>query len=217
MSRKHPYFYIPINYDAVMFSYETATCVDKDGHIIKIQATDTTRYDENSCIVKVRYWPTTEWTNFYKLMRDIGVSDSLVLRMALRRISDNSDFSQLKKVYHSVQIIRNQKMSEFERMVTIKSPKFERAIGNNNRKTFDFVRCFVNLSGDRETAKDYLKNHSDEILKEVYYKIENCKRFERYGIPISFFKISTITLCCDSSVEYLFELKEVKGLENEKV
>ena len=203
-------------FSVVMYTRKEVILTSDDCHIYKIPLSDVT-YGNHYTRIHPEIMSLSDVSNFEKLMRDINVTDKIVLRMALHRISSGQDFDRLKELYHAIMIIRNYKVSDFERMVTIKQPRLERRIDNNNSKTFDFVRCYVNITGDREDAKNYIKNHSKEILREVYYKIENCNQFKKYGVPIAFLKISSVTLRCDSSVEYLFELKEFSGGRNEKV
>lgn len=38
-------------------------------------------------------------------------------------------------------------------------------------------------------------------------KLENDRRFKRYGVPVNFLKLSDVTLLRNYSLEFLFELK----------
>ena len=47
-----------------------------------------------------------------------------------------------------------------------------------------------------------------EINKMVWNKLENDRRFLKYGIPINFLKIAKVTFKkCTSELHYVFELK----------
>ena len=39
-------------------------------------------------------------------------------------------------------------------------------------------------------------------------KLENDRRFKRYGVPINFLKLSDVTLLRNYSLEFIFELRE---------
>ena len=97
----------------------------------------------------------------------------------------------------------------FERFITkIDKPVFERATDNLQKETFDFIRVDVSIVTTwHEDRMKYIQKNQHEITKRVIERIQDSKRFQAMGVPINFWKISSITLTRDSILEYLFELK----------
>lgn len=95
----------------------------------------------------------------------------------------------------------------------IETPTYERETGNKNKKTFDFVRVFVNLPSpevvDKEAIRIGLNTHYREICNMVLDKIASMKNYQRFGVPVTALKLSkaVVEYRCNR-VMFIFELKD---------
>ena len=108
-----------------------------------------------------------------------------------------------------------QKLSPVDRLVQgIAPPVYERVPGNNNKATFDHIRVIVGvpryLFNSWEELRNTVNRYQPEIYQRVIEKIENDRRFKKYGVPINFLKLSDVMLLRDFSVEFVLELKPLK-------
>ena len=90
----------------------------------------------------------------------------------------------------------------------------ERACGNTNPKTFDFVRVIYGIARTRNTKEthQFVKNHLKEFIELAYrdMKKRRCSPMKKYANLINWLKLSDIQIGKDATVEFLFELKEIK-------
>ena len=103
-------------------------------------------------------------------------------------------------------------LSPLEQLVQeIYPPVFEREPENETPATFDRIRVSVGLPRYHfpswEVLRSEVKIHRHEIYRLVLDKLENYRRFKRYGVPINFLKLSDVTLLRNYSLEFIFELK----------
>lgn len=136
---------------------------------------------------------------------------------ALIRLKVGDDFQVLND--YITQIKREKKeqyqaahpLDSLERFIgKIERPKFERATGNTQEGTFDFIRVDVSIITEWHMDRmDYIRKHQKEITKKVVSKIEESKQFQKMGVPINFLRVSEMTLRRDSILEYVFELKAI--------
>lgn len=104
-------------------------------------------------------------------------------------------------------------LSPLEQLVQeISSPVFEREPENDDPSTFDRIRVTVGLPRYQfpswEVLRSEVKIHRHEIYRLVLDKLENDRRFKRYGVPINFLKLSDVILLRNYSLEFIFELRE---------
>lgn len=99
-----------------------------------------------------------------------------------------------------------------DRFITrIEPPAIEREFGNTDKNTFDFIYVDVCIIKSWDTdKKEYIQANIKEIKRRVVEKIETSNRFKRYGIPVNFLKLTSITLTRDDVLHFIFELKEIK-------
>lgn len=107
-------------------------------------------------------------------------------------------------------------LSPIDRLVQyIARPTYERVPGNDNETTFDRIRVTVGLPryrfDSREALKLEVEKYQQKIYQQVVQKIQNERRFKRYGVPINVLRLSNVILLRDFSLEFIFELKEPKG------
>lgn len=71
---------------------------------------------------------------------------------------------------------------DLERFVTkIDLPIIERDVDNYNTKTFDFVRLHMYTLTYAENPMDTIKKYRKNILAMALDKIDQSKKFKRYG------------------------------------
>lgn len=59
---------------------------------------------------------------------------------------------------------------------------------------------------------DIIKKYRKDILTMALDRIEETKRFQRYGVPINFLKLDRFTYCENQKmIELLFTLKPISG------
>lgn len=84
--------------------------------------------------------------------------------------------------------------------------KYDRALGNDNKQTFDFIRITCSIMGVEDKMEFCKKNYHD-ILNKVLKNLESRKRFKRYGVPTSMLAVTKATMGLDGDLNLLFELK----------
>lgn len=102
---------------------------------------------------------------------------------------------------------------DLERFITkIDRPTMERDADNLNTKTFDFIRLHMYTLTYEENPMDIIKKYRKDILRMALNRIEETKKFKRYGVPINFLKLDRFTYCDNQKViELLFVLKPIEG------
>lgn len=102
---------------------------------------------------------------------------------------------------------------DLERFITkIDRPTMERDTDNLNTKTFDFIRVHMYTLAYGENPIDIIKKYRKDILTMALDRIEETKRFQRYGVPINFLKLDRFTYCENQKmIELLFTLKPISG------
>ncbi len=108
------------------------------------------------------------------------------------------------------------KLSPVDRLVqSIATPVFERVPGNTDESTFDRIRVTVGLPryhfASWEALQKEVKEYQPEIYRRILQRLEQDRQFKRYGMPINFLKLSNAILLRDFSLEYIFELKDLKA------
>ena len=94
------------------------------------------------------------------------------------------------------------------------TPIYERVPENRDEATFDRIRIIVGLPRYKfdswDTLRNEVKKYKNEIYKRVVQKLEGDRQLKKYGVPINFLVLSNVTLLPDYSMEFIFELKELK-------
>lgn len=90
------------------------------------------------------------------------------------------------------------------------TPSIEREVGNPNKDTFDFIRIYIGVAQtwymDRRL---FSKKNMKYIARLALAHIRDSKRFQKYGVPINFLRLSECTLTQCSELELVFELKKL--------
>ena len=71
-----------------------------------------------------------------------------------------------------------------------------------------------NKKNKKEKQKAYIEQNWDEICEFIIDKLNTSKSFSKYGISINFLKMTRCRLNNDSSLEILYELKQL-GMQND--
>lgn len=106
-----------------------------------------------------------------------------------------------------------QEPSPIDRLVQyIIPPTYERIPENSDESTFDYIRITVGVPryhfDSWETLQNQVEKYQNEIYQRVIQKLEKDRQFKKYGVPVSFLKLSGVMLLRDFSMEFIFELKE---------
>lgn len=138
--------------------------------------------------------------------------DGISGRIISRAITSLKAGDNISKFFEYVETFepRNRELpTGLDRFITrIVGPNIQREYGNKNTATFDFIYVDVCIIHSWETnKKEYIKQNMPEIKKRVLEKIENSKRFQKFGIPTNFLKLTSITLTRDDVLHFIFELK----------
>lgn len=163
---------------------------------------------------------------FYVQGSDFGIDRVLKLVSKYCNYSNicttYNDFLEYVKVFKKRTTEKLNKLSErnnyrgLDRFVTrIDPPYFERLPGNNDKNTFDFIKLNIFVINEWPDKKEYLKRNLDEIKKMAVKKLKTSKKFQSFGIPINFLKLTALTLTKDDRLEFVFELKELQTSDDD--
>ena len=121
------------------------------------------------------------------------------------------------EVFVKTDLSHNEKheQSPLQRLVQyIVPPIYEREPENQNEATFDRIRVIVGLPryqfSSWEALRNEVKKYRRKIYQQVVQRLEKDRRFQKYGVPLNFLRLSNVTLCHNFSIEFIFELKELE-------
>ena len=83
--------------------------------------------------------------------------------------------------------------------------RVSRDIDNPNEKTFDFVSVEI-FRGTYSV--EFIKQHKDEIMDAVLYKISKSRKFTKFNVPVSILKLDKIRIIGCDMILY-FSIKEL--------
>lgn len=150
-----------------------------------------------------------------------------IIRKAISSLQLGDKISRLYELAKSVKLEKHELPKGVDRFITSIKIQVERDTGNNNAHTFDRIRVTCGIISSLEFFKEindddinrqisieskqklYIKKNKKEIWKRVLDNLENSKSFKKYGIPLGFLKLVNIIPKEDSSLEMLFELKQL--------
>lgn len=89
----------------------------------------------------------------------------------------------------------------------IEKPIFERATGNENGNTFDFVRVFINIISESKRRNTVIKENKQEFVKLAISKITTESIFKNACVPINILEPQRMTITKQCTVEILFALR----------
>lgn len=138
-----------------------------------------------------------------------GVSPRIV-KISITRLEVGDSIDKFFEFIEKTETNRIPLPTGIDRFITrIEGPSIQREVGNKDTNTFDFIYVDVCIiqSWDSD-KKEYIKSNLHEIQKRVVEKIEKSNRFKRYGVPINFLKVTSITLTRDDVLHFIFELKK---------
>lgn len=231
---------LEIGYDVKYINYEEfikdnsflkSSYLDRlEENIIKRRYKEGGVKDVRDCI-KLKYTDTKlkgfEHTNLH--MHDARKCIEMIILNKLRNNACIDDIMTEAIKNIKIMEIEKKKSDEINRLrlinninyfvTRIDTPTYEREVGNKNKKTFDFVRVFVNLPSaevaDKETIRMGLNIYYKEICNMVLNKIASMKNYQRFGVPVTALKLSKaiVEYKCNR-IMFIFELKdELKRLE----
>lgn len=97
-------------------------------------------------------------------------------------------------------------------LTKVNAPIIERYRDNPNKKSFDLVRIFLGVKSVHTHPywREFIHTHQRDIAAIALNKIAASKRFAKYGVPVSFLRLTSMTLTAQSELELIFELKTAK-------
>ncbi len=142
--------------------------------------------------------------------------DSNLARKVLSKLKEGDHISKVVDIA-SVTEIRyisgEEKGKEINRsdvenfVMSIEKPNIYRDIENENKNTFDFVEVIINISVYHPNKIKFAREHKKEIAQMALNKIENDRKFQKYGVPVSILTLKNATLSKNNFIRYLFEVK----------
>lgn len=147
------------------------------------------------------------------VMEYFDYENGSLLIKAICSLKEGDTIEKFKQILETVEYEERPKPSGIERFVTkIEKPVFERVPENPKTNTFDYIIVDVNIVTDwDEDRREYIQKHRKEIFEKALQKVEGDRTFQRFGIPINFLRISTVTLKRDSVLEFILELKQLNN------
>lgn len=147
--------------------------------------------------------------NNYRI--DYGLAKKILSKLQegdhISKVIDISNVTDIK--YISGEEKRaTQNLNEVERFVmSIEKPNIYRDVENENKNTFDFVEVIVNISVYHKNKVEFARKHKKEIAQMVLQKIENDRKFKKYGVPVTVLCLKNVMLSKNDFIRYLFEVK----------
>ena len=147
------------------------------------------------------------------VMEYFDYENGSLLIKAICSLQEGDTIEKFKQILETIEYEERPKPSGIERFVTkIEKPVFERVPENPKTNTFDYIIVDVNIVTDwEEDRREYIQKHRKEIFEKALQKVEGDRTFQRFGIPINFLRISTVTLKRDSVLEFILELKQLNN------
>lgn len=159
----------------------------------------------------------TCWDRYSNFSLIFGNLNQKTLESMICRFPEGGTIETFYEELENIEDIKDtRKRRSIERFVTkIDRPMFIRDPENDRKNTFDFILIDVNIVTEWDQDRmQYIKDNKDEIVYMVLSKLENSSTFKKYGIPINFLKLSSITprLKCNY-IQFVFELKKLSCSE----
>lgn len=139
------------------------------------------------------------------------VTNKNLISKAIGKLIPGDEIEKFEEYLKTVKLEARDKPKGLDRFITkIQTPCFVRKPENTKTNTFDYIYVDVNIVSEwEEERKGYIEKNFDEICKRVIGKLEESKKFQKYGVPVNFLN-ARITLTKSSIVRFVFELKNVE-------
>lgn len=136
-------------------------------------------------------------------------NDGNLIKKAICKLNPGDNFEKFEQYLQTVKLEHKDKPKGLDRFITkIEKPYFIREPENTKTNTFDYINIDVNIVSEwEEERKAYIEKHREEIWQRVITKLKESKKFQNYGIPVSFLK-ARVTLTKSSVLRFTFELKK---------
>ena len=142
-------------------------------------------------------------------IRKVICEDHRLATKIICKLKEGDRLDRLVYYIENTKLESHEKIEGLDRFITkIETPRFERVPENSNKNTFDFIYIDINIVTTWEEDRiQYIKNNMKKIYKKVIEKLENCKAFNKYGVPTNFLKIARVDLKNNSVLQFVLELK----------
>lgn len=93
----------------------------------------------------------------------------------------------------------------------INAPSFECYHDVKTGNPFDIIRIFIGIRSVKTNPhwREFIHKHQRDLAAIALNKIASTKRFKNSGLPVSFLRLSDMTLTAQSELELIFEIKTV--------
>lgn len=157
-------------------------------------------------------------------LNDTGVHKTYV-RMVIRTMKDGDSFSEFVKRYNM--LVENKKDvfyqtydkerqnyysddMELNRFIRkINRPSIERAVENQNKNTFDFIRMRIGIPSKESDGhrKEFIQKNLNRILQILFSQLNKNKHYLRYGVPTDYLTIDHAVITSQDELEVVLKLK----------
>lgn len=163
-----------------------------------------------------RFWGDTRWTaSLIEESCGFPINRNQLAAVA-SRIQEGATMDDIVSLYGGIPAI----LGEIKEKAAKKLPssyichirpiRIERAAGNKDTNTFDFIRLeYVLYAGvkKQDVLKD-VREHTRKYVDCATDYIASQKKFQRFGVPVNVLRLTKATLTHDMVLEFLFELKK---------
>jgi hypothetical protein len=183
---------------------------DYDPSILyKILTSYTTMDTKNSymtkCYRNFKFFEEGESLNGLLAKYDAYVKDNTTIKQFCQSICDREERYKKNHKYYADML---SDLVRADRDVTF---SIERETDNTNKKTFDFVRISLIIPTIQRMPDrmEYIKKNKRAIFNYVLNELSVQNDYLKYNVPVSFLRISQMTITSNNHLDMIFELKKI--------
>ena len=191
-------------------------CIDNDSYYFDSNGiySKTLRHKEDSRASFIRIEGVDNYNVITKIISGLKLGDPISKIFELAKVTKLESHELPKGTNRFITVNNN-------------SIKIERNPENKNKGSFDRIRinCGLVRSVDsfnelndekinnvktlKGKQKAYIEQNWIEISQMILYNLQTSKKFSKYGIPINFLRMTSCKLNNNSTLEIIFELKQL--------
>lgn len=166
-----------------------------------------------------------------------GEKNEKIIKKAIPQLQLGDHISKLIELIDILKIEKKELPKGLDRFLTLNSTdmKFEREPENKKINTFDRIRITCRLISSQDffdelndekinnikslkgKQKAYIIKNKNKIIQIILDKLNASKNFSKYGITINFLRLASCRLNNDSTLELIFELKQLKQDKSNRI
>ncbi|MDY6245306.1 MAG: hypothetical protein SPL82_15770 [Lachnospiraceae bacterium] len=163
-----------------------------------------------------RFWGDTRWTA--SLIEDscgFPINRNQLAAVA-SRIQEGATMDDIVSLYKEIPVILGKIKEKTAKKLPppyichVRPMRIDRAAGNKDTNTFDFIRLEYVLYTDvkKEDVLKDVREHTRKYVDCATEYIASQKKFQKFGVPVNVLRLTKATLTRDMTLEFLFELKK---------